>query len=93
MGIAPNGKPSNLPENLWRLVRTPEFKRWFGDWERAARLRAVLALKPQPVETATVAVEDAREQYNRMGHAERDNGGHRNSGERRAFHNALDINA
>lgn len=32
--LAPNGKPSNLPENLWKLVRTPQFKAWFGDWEK-----------------------------------------------------------
>ena len=31
--LAPNGKPSNLPANLWKLVRTPQFKNWFGDWE------------------------------------------------------------
>lgn len=31
--LAPNGKPSNLPPNLWKLVRTPQFKAWFGDWE------------------------------------------------------------
>ena len=31
--LAPNGKVSNLPENLWKLVRTPQFKQWFGDWE------------------------------------------------------------
>lgn len=31
--LAPNGKPSNLNEQQWHLVRTPEFKRWFGDWE------------------------------------------------------------
>lgn len=30
---APNGKPSNLTEQQWCTVRTPEFKRWFGDWE------------------------------------------------------------
>lgn len=33
--LAPNGKPSNLNEQQWQLVRTPEFKRWFGDWEKA----------------------------------------------------------
>lgn len=32
--LAPNGKKSNLNENLWRTVRTPSFKRWFGDWEK-----------------------------------------------------------
>ena len=31
--IAPNGKPSNLTPEQYRLVRTPEFKAWFGDWE------------------------------------------------------------
>ena len=30
---APNGKKSNLPENLWLTVRTQAFKSWFGDWE------------------------------------------------------------
>ena len=31
--IAPNGKPSNLTPEQYKLVRTPEFKAWFGDWE------------------------------------------------------------
>lgn len=31
--LAPNGSPSNLPEELWYLVRTKEFKEFFGDWE------------------------------------------------------------
>ena len=30
---APNGKPTNLTERQWLHVRTPEFKKWFGDWE------------------------------------------------------------
>lgn len=30
---APNGERSNLPERQWLQVRTPQFKRWFGDWE------------------------------------------------------------
>ena len=29
--LAPNGKISNLNEEQWKLVRTPEFKAWFGD--------------------------------------------------------------
>lgn len=29
---APNGKDSNLPEQLWLIVRTKAFKNWFGDW-------------------------------------------------------------
>lgn len=31
--IAPNGKKSNLTPEQYNLVRTPEFKAWFGDWE------------------------------------------------------------
>lgn len=31
--LAPNGKISNLNEEQWKLVRTPEFKAWFGDWQ------------------------------------------------------------
>jgi hypothetical protein len=31
--LAPNGKPSNLNAEQYKLVRTPEFKDWFGDWE------------------------------------------------------------
>lgn len=31
--LAPNGKPSKLTPEQYRQVRTPEFKRWFGDWE------------------------------------------------------------
>ena len=27
--IAPNGEPSNLTPEQWKLVRTPEFKAWF----------------------------------------------------------------
>ena len=30
---APNGKPTNLTERQWVLVRTDNFKYWFGDWE------------------------------------------------------------
>jgi hypothetical protein len=31
--LAPNGKPSKLTHEQWHLVRTAEFKAWFGDWE------------------------------------------------------------
>jgi len=31
--LAPNGKPSNLTPEQHKLVRTPAFKKWFGDWE------------------------------------------------------------
>jgi hypothetical protein len=31
--IAPNSMPSNLTPEQYNLVRTPAFKKWFGDWE------------------------------------------------------------
>ena len=31
---APNGKETNLTERQWMQVRTPNFKKWFGDWEK-----------------------------------------------------------
>ena len=31
--LAPNGKPSNLTPEQYKLVRSSEFKAWFGDWE------------------------------------------------------------
>ena len=35
---APNGADTNLTERQWVQVRTPSFKRWFGDWETLARI-------------------------------------------------------
>ena len=34
--LAPNGKESNLTPEQYLLVRTSEFKKWFGDWEKLA---------------------------------------------------------
>lgn len=34
--LAPNGKPTNLSEGQWLQVRTPNFKKWFVDWETLA---------------------------------------------------------
>lgn len=33
---APNGKRTNLTEEQWVRVRTPNFKKWFDDWEMLA---------------------------------------------------------
>mgnify|MGYP000953103540 CR=1 FL=1 len=38
---APNEKPTNLSEKQWAQVRTKAFKKWFGDWEKAARIEKV----------------------------------------------------
>ncbi|MBE6181270.1 MAG: hypothetical protein E7148_01045 [Rikenellaceae bacterium] len=35
---APNGQPTNLTPKQWAQVRTKAFKKWFGDWEKAARI-------------------------------------------------------
>jgi hypothetical protein len=35
---APNGQATKLTERQWVQVRTPKFKEWFGDWEKAARI-------------------------------------------------------
>ena len=35
MKLAPNGKLSNLNAEQYALVRTLQFKAWFGDWENA----------------------------------------------------------
>jgi hypothetical protein len=37
MNLAPNGKPSNLTDEQYKIVRTPAFKKWFGDWEINAK--------------------------------------------------------
>ena len=39
---APNGKRTNLTEEQWIQVRTPNFKRWFGDWEKEAWAKAAM---------------------------------------------------
>jgi hypothetical protein len=47
--LAPNGKPSNLTPEQYKLVRTPEFKAWFGDWENdAANASKVLDESGEP---------------------------------------------
>lgn len=40
--IAPNGKPSNLPRDLYYYVRTDEFKEWFGDWTKQSSDRPLV---------------------------------------------------
>ena len=40
--LAPNGKPTKLTEDQWLIVRTPNFKRWFGDWEKEAWAKAAM---------------------------------------------------
>ena len=69
---APNGKPTKLTERQWAQVRTPSFKKWFGDWEGAATLSAIESLSPVEVadladgfdvKAAYAALEDGRNVY------------------------------
>jgi hypothetical protein len=57
--LAPNGKPSNLTEFQYEQVRTPEFKKWFGDWEndgpRSLMLSKVLDENGEPMVTSHVS--------------------------------------
>jgi hypothetical protein len=39
--LAPNGKPSNLTPEQYKLVRTPAFKSWFGSYTKE-KLHSVL---------------------------------------------------
>lgn len=48
---APNGKPSNLTAEQYSLVRTPQFKAWFGDWEKLAMAK----LKDAAMDEVTLA--------------------------------------
>ncbi len=41
---APNGEPTKLFERQWLQVRTPEFKAWFGDWEKAFTANRLLSM-------------------------------------------------
>lgn len=47
---APNGKPSKLSPKQWAQVRTENFKKWFGDWEKVARIEKLKSSEPVDVE-------------------------------------------
>ena len=42
---APNGEATKLSERQWVQVRTPSFKKWFGDWEAARAKGGVWAVE------------------------------------------------
>lgn len=46
---APNGKRTNLTEEQWVRVRTPNFKKWFGDWETLAVINEIKDMSAKPV--------------------------------------------
>ena len=57
---APNGEPTKLTERQWVQVRTPNFKRWFGDWEKAGTRERLENQEPVLVE-AKYHIENSKE--------------------------------
>ncbi len=53
--LAPNGKPSNLTYEQWVQVRTPAFKKWFGDWEKDAKIRR--CLESEAIDTHEIPID------------------------------------
>ncbi|MBR4900752.1 MAG: hypothetical protein IKZ46_07415, partial [Victivallales bacterium] len=54
---APNGSKTNLSPRQWVQVRTPSFKKWFGDWENDAQNTSSVIDEngePKPVYHGTV---------------------------------------
>ena len=50
---APNGLPTKLTASQWVMVRTENFKRWFGDWENDPG-KASSVLDPETLEPRVV---------------------------------------
>ncbi len=49
---APNGQPTKLNARQWLQVRTPAFKRWFGDWLTLAKISAAQAIEAKVYDKA-----------------------------------------
>lgn len=60
---APNGKPTNLNERQWLQVRTPQFKEWFGDWEKVARIEKLRKAKIVAISGNEIEPSDDLRQY------------------------------
>lgn len=60
---APNGQPTNLNERQWVQVRTGAFKAWFGDWEKAARIKKLYNARPVEITGNEIVPGDDLKQY------------------------------
>lgn len=60
---APNGRPTKLNEHQWLQVRTDAFKKWFGDWEKSARIEKLRKAKPVEITGEEVEPSDDLKQY------------------------------
>ena len=63
LGFAPNGNKSNLTDDQWVIVRTPAFKKWFGNWEAKERWKIVEAIEPLVIPLEQVDDESAKDTY------------------------------
>lgn len=55
---APNGADTNLTPEQWVRVRTKAFKKWFGDWEKAARIEKLHNSKSISISGNEIAITD-----------------------------------
>ena len=70
--LAPNNKPSNLTEQQYVQVRTPQFKEWFGDWENnPAEASKVVDENGEPL----VVYHSSTESFEEFKHGVKDNTG------------------
>ena len=60
---APNGKDTNLTPEQWVTVRTKAFKRWFGDWEKAARIEKLRTSESASIVGNEIESSDDMKQY------------------------------
>ncbi|MFV0388143.1 MAG: hypothetical protein ACK5NT_05255, partial [Pyrinomonadaceae bacterium] len=62
--LAPNGKVSNIQnERLAKIIRHPNFKKWFGDWEGKSNLESVNNSKPTKITTRSITLLQAKRKY------------------------------
>jgi N12 class adenine-specific DNA methylase len=64
---APNGQPSELPEQEWLQIRTETFKSSFGDWELANKLTLIENLKTIVAKPNTLSEDELFESYKKLG--------------------------
>lgn len=57
--FTPNGKRSAYSEDINRIIRSPQFKEWFGDWEEAYALKGIVEYK---YKSSVVVTPDAEPQ-------------------------------
>lgn len=60
---APNGEETNLTPRQWVQVRTQAFKKWFGDWEKAARIEKLRKATPVEITGNEITPSDDLKQY------------------------------